>query len=168
MARHDDQTELADELTFATRNAVSLYVDRFVAWARRVRLMLVLSLQDKGPYVRRAIDVVASGIALVFAFPVLAIAALAVKLTSPGPVFYRQERIGKNGRAFSLLKFRTMVQDAEAKKTALAMQRPEAMDGVRFKLRKDPRLTAVGPILRKFSIDELPQLLNVLKGDMTL
>jgi lipopolysaccharide/colanic/teichoic acid biosynthesis glycosyltransferase len=144
------------------------FAARKIAWARRTRLLFRLAVQHCGPYVRRALDLLGAGLGLVLALPVLAATALAVKLTSRGPVFYRQERIGKNGRPFSLFKFRTMVKDAEARKTALSLLHPEALDGERFKLRRDPRLTPVGSLLRKFSIDELPQLLNVLTGDMTL
>lgn len=144
------------------------YGTRLVAWAHRAVLLFALSVRDQGPRVRRTIDVVAASVALLLLFPVFALTAIAVKATSRGPVFYRQERIGKNGHPFLLLKFRSMVKDAEAMKTALAIAHPEAMDGVRFKLRRDPRLTLVGPVLRRFSIDELPQLINVLKGDMTL
>jgi lipopolysaccharide/colanic/teichoic acid biosynthesis glycosyltransferase len=171
MMRGDEKNrelQLSNELELSAQTTLGLYAGRVMAWARRERLLWRLVVQDLGPSLRRAIDVVLAGMALVLALPVLAVAALAVKLTSRGPVFYRQERIGKNGRAFSLLKFRTMVQNAEALKTALAAANPEAMNGVRFKLRRDPRLTPVGPVLRKFSIDELPQLLNVLRGDMTL
>ena len=141
---------------------------RVLAWAHRFRLLLWLWLRDQGPRLRRAIDVVAAGIAVILALPILLIAALAVKLSSRGPLLYMQERIGKDGRPFSLNKFRSMVVDAEARKTALALQCPEAMDGVRFKLRRDPRLTRVGGWLRRSSIDELPQLFNVLRGEMTL
>jgi lipopolysaccharide/colanic/teichoic acid biosynthesis glycosyltransferase len=155
-------------LDFEPRSTAGLFVLRLLAWARRVRLMFALSIQGSGRHVRRGIDILGAGFGLLLALPVLVLAALAVKLTSRGPIFYLQERIGKNGRSFQLFKFRSMVQNADAMKTALSLACPEALDGVRFKLRRDPRLTIIGPFLRKFSIDELPQILNVLKGDMTL
>lgn len=146
----------------------SLAGTRAVAWLHRLALMLAMAVRDQGPRFRRAIDIVAAGTALLLASPLLLAVALAIKVTSRGPVFYRQERIGRNGHPFPLLKFRSMVDGADAMKTALALAHPEAMDGVRFKLRRDPRMTPVGPFLRRFSIDELPQLFNVLRGDMTL
>ncbi|MGH9282310.1 MAG: sugar transferase, partial [Acidimicrobiales bacterium] len=96
--------------------------------------------------------------------PVLAVSALAVKLTSRGPVLFRQQRVGRNGVAFELLKLRTMIVGAEAVRPALV----GAGNGPLFKLRDDPRRTRVGRWLRRFSLDELPQLWNVLRGDMSL
>jgi len=121
-----------------------------------------------GPWVRRLLDVMVSSLGLVLALPVLLLAALAIKLTSRGPVFFVQERLGLHGRPFRMLKLRSMAVEADAMKTALAAQVEGAMDGVRFKLKCDPRITPVGRALRKFSIDELPQFWNVLIGDMTL
>ncbi len=116
--------------------------------------------------VKRALDVIVSGAALLAASPLLLLSMLAVKLTSPGPVVFRQTRAGMNGRSFTLYKLRTMVQDAEALKASLEAK--NEMDGPVFKIRKDPRITRVGAVLRKTSIDELPQLWNVLRGDMSL
>jgi exopolysaccharide biosynthesis polyprenyl glycosylphosphotransferase len=116
--------------------------------------------------VKRAIDVAASATALLLLSPVLLLAALAVRLNSPGPAIFRQKRAGMNGRVFTLYKFRTMVQNAEALKAALEAR--NEMDGPVFKIKEDPRITAVGRVLRKTSIDELPQLWNVLRGDMSL
>jgi lipopolysaccharide/colanic/teichoic acid biosynthesis glycosyltransferase len=93
------------------------------------------------------------------------LAAILVKLTSPGPVIFRQERCGLNGRRFTLFKFRSMVQDAEARRAALEHLNEKQTV---FKIRNDPRLTPVGRILRKFSIDELPQLWNIVRGDMSI
>jgi lipopolysaccharide/colanic/teichoic acid biosynthesis glycosyltransferase len=148
--------------------AARLFIERLQSRVRRARILLELGLRDRGPSVRRAIDVIASGLALVLAMPLFLFVAIAIKLTSRGPIFYCQERIGKSGRPFPLWKFRTMIVNADAMKTALATGRPESTDGIRFKLRKDPRITSVGSMLRKFSIDELPQLLNIFRGDMTL
>ncbi len=100
--------------------------------------------------------------------PILLCAAVAIRLTSEGPILFGQERIGRGGRRFTMWKFRTMVINADALKDQLVKQHQNAVDGVRFKMVQDPRITRVGRILRKFSIDELPQLANVLKGDMTL
>jgi len=92
--------------------------------------------------------------------------AVAIKLTSPGPVFFRQPRIGRDGRSFQIFKFRSMVQDADAGKDALR-ESNEAGSGL-FKIADDPRITSVGRFIRRTSVDELSQLLNVLKGDMSL
>jgi exopolysaccharide biosynthesis polyprenyl glycosylphosphotransferase len=111
-------------------------------------------------------DLFGSVLLLVLLSPLLLATAAAVKFTSPGPVFFGQERIGMNKRRFRLLKFRSMVVDAEERKKELAHL--NEMDGPAFKIRKDPRVTRIGAILRKLSIDELPQLINVLKGEMSL
>ncbi|MBL8683730.1 MAG: sugar transferase [Myxococcales bacterium] len=117
---------------------------------------------------RRAIDVVAAGAALLVLTPLFLFVAAVIKAQDRGPVLFHQERIGKHGRRFRLYKFRTMVRNAEALKAALAAERPDGLSGARFKLTRDPRVTPFGRILRKLSIDELPQLYNVLRGDMTL
>jgi len=115
---------------------------------------------------KRCLDVGASTLLLMAAAPVLAAIALSVKLTSPGPVLYRQVRTGRYGKPFVIYKFRTMYTDADERRTALAA-RNEA-DGPLFKMRDDPRITRVGGLLRRTSLDELPQLFNVVKGDMSL
>jgi exopolysaccharide biosynthesis polyprenyl glycosylphosphotransferase len=117
-------------------------------------------------HVKRAMDLAISSIALLIALPVLAIAAAAIKLHDRGPVFFRQERIGRGGRPFQLLKLRTMEIDAESKLAALVGDNQR--DGPLFKLGVDPRVTRPGRILRASSLDELPQLINVLKGEMSL
>jgi lipopolysaccharide/colanic/teichoic acid biosynthesis glycosyltransferase len=118
------------------------------------------------PPMKRLLDVAGSLLGMVLAAPILLVAAIAIKLTSPGPVLFRQWRSGRGGEPFTMYKLRTMVADAEAqKKELLALSE---QDGPAFKLKNDPRLTRVGRILRKLSIDELPQLWNVLKGDMSL
>ncbi len=98
--------------------------------------------------------------------PLMVVVAAAIKLDSRGPVFYRQRRVGKDGREFTIVKFRTMVTDADKMLTQLA-DRNEG-HGLLFKMRRDPRITRVGAVLRKYSIDELPQLFNVLAGPMSL
>lgn len=135
---------------------------------RRASVRARLAITAAGPWLRRALDVLASGLGLLCLAPLLAGAALAIQLESRGPLFFFQERIGEHGRRFFMWKFRTMVANADALKDQLAKQHASANDGVRFKMQRDPRVTRVGAVLRKFSIDELPQLLNVLRGDMTL
>ena len=95
------------------------------------------------------------------------VAAIAIKLTSKGPVFYRSERIGREGEPFQMIKFRTMVDGADQQVTNL-FDTNESVGGVLFKMKADPRITAVGRLLRKYSIDELPQFFNVLRRDMSV
>ncbi len=118
-------------------------------------------------FIKRLIDTLGSLIFIVLLSPVFFLTALAVYINDPGPVLYRQKRVGRNGRQFDMLKFRSMVVDADKIKQEL-MDKNESSDGVIFKMKNDPRVTTVGRFIRKFSIDELPQLFNVLKGDMSL
>ncbi|MFN2488282.1 MAG: sugar transferase [Actinomycetota bacterium] len=114
---------------------------------------------------KRGMDLVGSIIGLTLLSPVLALIALAVKLDAPGPILFRQTRIGRNGREFSMVKFRSMVRDADAMKAELlALNETEGL----FKISSDPRVTRVGSLLRRTSLDELPQLWNVLRGEMSL
>ena len=115
---------------------------------------------------KRVVDVIFSFLALVVLSPVMLAIAIAIKLDSHGPVFYSSERLGKKGRVFSCFKFRTMVRDAE-KRQAEIMHMNERQ-GVLFKISNDPRITGLGRFLRKYSLDELPQFYNVLKGDMSV
>jgi exopolysaccharide biosynthesis polyprenyl glycosylphosphotransferase len=116
--------------------------------------------------IKRALDVALSSIALLVLSPAMILTAILIKLTSPGPVFFVQKRIGLNKRNFSIYKFRTMVVDAEAKMKEI--EHLNEASGPVFKIKRDPRITAIGAFLRKTSIDELPQLFNVLTGDMSL
>jgi exopolysaccharide biosynthesis polyprenyl glycosylphosphotransferase len=116
--------------------------------------------------IKRVGDVALASVGLVLAAPILALAALAIRANSPGPVLFRQERCGLNGRRFVMLKLRSMQQGAEAELEGLLAA--NEMDGPVFKLREDPRVTRVGQLLRRFSLDELPQLWNVLVGDMSI
>jgi len=116
--------------------------------------------------VKRIIDIVFSVILLFLLAPVLLIAALLVKFSSGGPILFRQERMGVNKRRFMILKFRTMVPNAE--KMLAELEEQNEASGPVFKIMKDPRITPIGKVLRRTSIDELPQLFNVLKGDMSL
>jgi len=115
--------------------------------------------------VKRVLDFLAAALMLAVLSPLLALLALAVKLTSAGPALFRQERCGLGGRRFSLYKFRSMAMDADLRKEELAAL--NEADGPVFKMRNDPRCTPLGRWMRKFSLDELPQLWNVLKGDMS-
>ncbi|WP_059016477.1 sugar transferase [Mycobacterium sp. M26] len=116
---------------------------------------------------KRLFDVAFSGLVLFLGLPILTVIALAIKLTSKGPVFYRQERIGLDGQAFRMIKFRTMVDGADKMLGDLAALN-ESDGGVLFKIRSDPRVTPVGRFLRKYSLDELPQFINVFKRDMSV
>ena len=116
--------------------------------------------------VKRAFDLFAAATLLIVASPLLACIAVLIKLTSSGPILFRQERVGRDGRRFELFKFRSMVADAEAQKAELA-EHNQAADGF-FKIPDDPRCTAIGRILRRTNLDELPQLFNVLCGEMSL
>ncbi len=121
-------------------------------------------LSGKGA--KRIIDLIVSSLGLVVCAAFFLLIAIAIKLDSPGPVFYRQRRCGKNGREFRMIKFRTMIQDAEDLQEKLYAQKD--VDGPVFKLFNDPRVTRFGSLLRRTSLDELPQLINVLKGEMSL
>jgi len=115
---------------------------------------------------KRLLDIAVSSALLVLAAPVILIAAICIKLTSPGSILFKQSRVGLNGRRFTLYKFRTMIADAQARRGEV--HHLNEMTGPVFKAKDDPRITPIGRVLRKFSLDELPQLLNVLKGDMSL
>ncbi|HEX3759742.1 MAG TPA: sugar transferase [Kofleriaceae bacterium] len=129
--------------------------------------LVALQLRPRGAEIaKRSVDIVLSAVGLVVLSPILLILALAVKLTSRGPMLFVHKRCGLGGRQFRFFKFRTMVQDAEAKKRAL--EHLNEMKGPAFKMRHDPRITRLGRVLRKTSLDELPQLWNVLRGDMSL
>jgi exopolysaccharide biosynthesis polyprenyl glycosylphosphotransferase len=115
---------------------------------------------------KRFMDIAISLFLILMLLPIFLVISVLIKATSSGPVFFRQQRVGYNGRLFTLYKFRTMVEDAEKLKKELL--RHNEMDGPVFKMKDDPRVTNVGAFLRRTSVDELPQLINVLKGDMSL
>ncbi|UZJ41321.1 sugar transferase [Prosthecochloris sp. SCSIO W1101] len=131
---------------------------KVAAWELTIRLSYLL---------KRGLDLVVSITALILLFPLLLLTALAIWIENPGPIFYVQTRVGQNGKHFRFYKFRSMVLNADAIKESLSKQN-ESAAGVIFKMKKDPRITRTGRIIRKLSIDELPQLVNVLKGDMSL
>ncbi|HVF74727.1 MAG TPA: sugar transferase [Acidimicrobiales bacterium] len=134
----------------------------------RFPVVYVEAVQRDGwrPVAKRGFDIALSSLALIAAVPVLLLAAVLIKASSPGPVLFRQERVGRRGRRIHVLKLRTMVVDAEERLRELHLLNES--DGPLFKIRHDPRVTPVGRVLRKLSIDELPQLVNVLKGEMSL
>lgn len=153
-----------DELEALVRE----FEDRAQHGMRRTLKNLGWRLTVWGSYkVKRAVDVAVSGLGLVLLAPLLLAIGLAVRLTSPGPAIFRQVRVGRFGRHFGFFKFRSMYIDAEARKAAL-LARNESKAGVILKMRRDPRVTPLGRVLRRLSLDELPQLFNVLLGDMSL
>jgi exopolysaccharide biosynthesis polyprenyl glycosylphosphotransferase len=115
-------------------------------------------------FLKRGVDIGITSVALIVSAPFMIAIALAIKLTSPGPVLFKQRRVGEQEREFTILKFRTMVVGAHAQREALDNE----ADGLLFKMRRDPRVTRVGRFLRKTSLDELPQLFNVMRGEMSL
>lgn len=128
-----------------------------------------VSVSDKHLYriLKRFIDVIGAGLGIVLLLMVFIIVSIAIKVEDPkGPVFFSQKRIGKNGKTFMMYKFRSMVTDAEEKLAELLKQNETT--GAMFKMKEDPRVTRIGRMIRKTSIDELPQLFNVLKGEMSL
>jgi lipopolysaccharide/colanic/teichoic acid biosynthesis glycosyltransferase len=118
-------------------------------------------------FLKRVADLTLTSLGLVIAAPLMALVAVAIKIDSPGPVFFRQRRVGLGGREFMMWKFRSMSHEAELQRTDVEHLNPYS-DGRLFKLREDPRITRVGRALRRFSLDELPQLLNIMAGDMSV
>ncbi len=116
---------------------------------------------------KRCFDLCCSIILLLLLSPIYLLIAILIKFDSPGPIFFRQERIGLHGRKFKIWKFRTMVVDAEKLQASLEAKN-EIKDGILFKIKDDPRVTPVGKFLRRYSLDELPQLFNVFLGEMSL
>jgi exopolysaccharide biosynthesis polyprenyl glycosylphosphotransferase len=122
--------------------------------------------EQRRQYGKRAFDLLVSSVALVVLAPVFAVIAIMISLDSPGPVFYRSKRYGCGGRVFKMWKFRSMIADADERRKLLGEK--NEVDGPIFKIRKDPRVTRIGRFLRRYSIDELPQMINVLLGEMSL
>ena len=116
--------------------------------------------------IKRAMDLIVSATMLAIASPLLLVAAIAIRIDSPGPVFFRQVRVGRDGERFTMFKLRTMVSDAESRLDSLIDL--DALDEPAFKIANDPRVTRVGKLLRRSSFDEVPQFINVLRGDMSL
>lgn len=160
-----DELRVATDLAAPLQFAVEIAQIRDAAGDRPVEdltpeLCLPISFR------KRFLDIVVASGALIVLAPALACVAALIKLTSPGPVIFKQKRAGVGGRPFDFYKFRSMYVDAEARKSAL--KNDNEADGPVFKMKNDPRITPIGRFLRKWSVDELPQLWNVLKGDMTL
>ncbi|MCQ2538461.1 MAG: sugar transferase [Lachnospiraceae bacterium] len=180
MQRHGDQVEFSQN-----------YIDMCVTMG--VTVKLVMDLYDGGgaySYVssvgtypvityhrisfnvtdkmlKRIMDFIFAFFAIIISSPIMLVTAIAIKIDSPGPILFKQTRVGQNGRHFKILKFRSMYKDAEARKAALMAQN-EIEGGVMFKMKDDPRITRVGKFIRKTSIDELPQFFNILVGQMSM
>jgi lipopolysaccharide/colanic/teichoic acid biosynthesis glycosyltransferase len=135
--------------------------------ARLVKLQWRI-IQSHHPVLKRFIDVCLVGTAFVFLLPLFLIVAVAIKMYDYGPVLFWQDRVGKDGKLFSFPKFRSMHVNAEEMKAQLTEENQHGANGVTFKMKKDPRITPIGRIIRRTSIDELPQLWCVLKGDMSI
>lgn len=162
---------IADRATLELRNPATGQIDPEwvrlrVRYARPVGYWFTMH-SPTGRAMKRAMDVLGSMVGILMLAPVFLATALAIRLDSKGPIFFRQRRVGIGGREFDFLKFRSMVTDAEALKDKLLTQN-QSGQGVIFKMKNDPRVTRVGRVIRKYSIDELPQFFNVLKGDMSL
>ena len=158
MGKYEDIISLRKELkkpSVFQHNSIQF---RMLMWHITIRFSLAF---------KRLMDIVLAILALVLGSPIFLLTAFLVKVTSPGPIIFSQVRVGKFGRHFKFYKFRSMYIDAEARKAEL-MKHNESKDGVIFKMKHDPRITPVGRFIRKFSIDELPQLFNVILGDMSL
>lgn len=127
---------------------------------------VVTGIPSKARVAKRLLDIVGAGMGLILSAPIIAFSALAIKLDSSGPVFFKQERVGENGRMFRIVKLRTMVVGAERRVAEVLTENP--LEGPVFKIPGDPRITRIGRFLRRWSLDELPQFWNVLKGEMSL
>ena len=136
-------------------------------WSVDLKIFLWELTVFSSSLMKRCFDIIISLVLLFFLLPIFIVTAIAIYIESPGPVFFKQTRVGKNGRHFDFYKFRSMVMNAEKLKDQI-LKENESKDGVTFKMKKDPRITKIGAFIRKFSIDELPQLFNVIKGDMSL
>ena len=167
-SRNMDDQHKENETTQNLTSLIRELEDRRTRWVHsRMRMFLWDATVRLSYALKRFFDVVLSILALIVLSPLFIVIAVLVKLTSRGPIFFVQERVGYYGRSFMFFKFRSMYVDAEARKRAL-MKLNESGDGVIFKMKNDPRITPIGRFLRKSSMDELPQLLNVLLGDMSL
>ena len=165
MQRRADEAKLSDDLL----ERWEWYLGRAQGW-HRLRLVLKMwswnAVIGSSRLFKRAFDLAVGIAMLVVSSPLWLALFVAVRLDSPGGVFFKQTRVGRRGRLFLLYKFRTMYVDAERRKAELIAQNETG--GVIFKMKQDPRITRVGRLLRRSSLDELPQLLNVLKGDMSI
>ena len=162
-------TEIQDFTALNVDDSILLYKKRFVSeYIFGIELKMVKAV-DIGPnalFLKRVFDFIISSALITLLFPIGVVIAILIKVSSSGAVFFKQERVGKYGKKFMLLKFRSMVDGAEMMQSKL--MHLNEMDGPAFKIKNDPRLTVVGKFLRKTSLDELPQLLNVFRGDISL
>jgi lipopolysaccharide/colanic/teichoic acid biosynthesis glycosyltransferase len=140
---------------------------RILRWKQRVRLVFWEGMLRSLLVVKRGLDVLFSLVALFLLLPLFAVVAICIIVEDGFPVVFSQKRVGWYGREFTFYKFRSMYRDAEKRKQELVEQN-ESADGVIFKMKNDPRVTRVGRVLRRFSIDEMPQFFNVLKGDLAI
>jgi exopolysaccharide biosynthesis WecB/TagA/CpsF family protein len=158
------QQTLLDPSQLAGLEKASSKRSRRNAWLSTMRWQLSLSIRTLA---KRALDMLVSTAALICLSPVLIGTMLAIRIESPGPVFFKQQRVGTRGKTFPMYKFRSMFVDADQRIHELQQQN-ESADGVLFKMKQDPRITRVGRVIRRFSIDELPQIFNVLRGEMSI
>ena len=159
--------ELVEQVVRRYGLASKPYGRLLLYWQGLLERILWQCMLRSGAVTKRTLDVVLSGIALVLLSPLFLLIAILIKLEDRGPVFFTQTRVGQFGREFRMLKFRSMCMDAEQRLKDL-LANNQHKQGVTFKLKNDPRITRAGRILRKFSLDELPQFYNVFKGDMSL
>lgn len=139
---------------------------RFPFYTHAVKVLWALRRRFS-PFLKRSVDIFVSGAALLCISPIFALIALLIKLDDRGPILFWQQRIGKHGRIFRFPKFRSMVVDAEQRVAAISKLNQHG-DTITFKMKRDPRITRIGAVLRRFSLDELPQLWCVFRGDMSL
>jgi lipopolysaccharide/colanic/teichoic acid biosynthesis glycosyltransferase len=141
------------------------------AWLIRLRIgakrLAWVAVVRSAYLLKRTLDILLAGPLFILLLPIFGLLVLAIRLESPGPALFKQTRVGRWGRIFTMYKFRSMYMDAEARKAELLAEN-EMSGGVTFKMQRDPRVTRIGRFIRKASIDELPQLWNVIKGDMSL
>ncbi len=166
-----DKTNIERDIDEKAARMLDIYANkrfRSIRASQRLRVTLLLwVIRTKiTRNLKRMLDLVVASITLVIAAPIMLITAITIKLDSPGPVLFRQTRVGKWGEHFPCYKFRSMYVDAEQRLQELIAL--NEADGPVFKIKNDPRVTRVGSIIRKLSIDELPQLFNVIKGEMSL
>lgn len=163
MKESDLQTEVVRRYALAGKP----YGRWWLCSQSRFERMIWQGVLASGAATKRGLDILLSGIALLLLSPLFLVIAMCIKLEDRGPIFFSQIRVGRFGREFRMFKFRSMCLDAEQRLKDL-LAKNQHKQGVTFKLKNDPRITRVGRILRKFSLDELPQFYNVFKGDMSL
>ena len=166
MANDSQRIEMVEELyrRYGGTPSLNTIANRFRFWQKKYAWLLIIG---GAGFLKRTTDIFVSFLLLIILAPIFLCVAAAIKLEDGGPVLFWQTRVGKWGREFAFPKFRSMVADAEPQKKLL-LDQSHHPDSITFKMKKDPRVTWVGNIIRKGSIDELPQLWNVLKGEMSI